>query len=218
MTLFKSLIYTLLFIVFLELAAAWIFIFDVEQENIFTTELYHLINAIIELILVFSVLKITFGNITTSLETNIKYYFLAIIAGISYPFLQTPLNGFYNIIFDTSYKISYDYGMEGLLTWNSIAFIFIIPIAEELFFRGYLLRKLLIDYKPIIAIIFSTILFALIHLPYQVIFLNGIQFNGHHAYIAFFGGLISGIVYYRSKSIGPSIVFHCMWNLMVILI
>jgi membrane protease YdiL (CAAX protease family) len=143
---------------------------------------------------------------------------LSIIAGFGYPYIQTPLNGIYNLVFDTSYRITYDYGMEGLLTWNSIAVIFLIPMAEELFFRGYILKQLLTNYKPIIAIGISTCLFALIHLPYQTIFLDSIQFNGHLAYIAFFGGLISGTLYYKSKSLGPSLIFHVIWNLMVVLI
>ncbi|PCH99685.1 MAG: hypothetical protein COB81_10510 [Flavobacteriaceae bacterium] len=33
-------------------------------------------------------------------------------------------------------------------------------------------------------------------------------------YIALFGGLISGVLYYKSNSIIPSIIFHVIWNLM----
>ncbi|WP_438426219.1 lysostaphin resistance A-like protein [Aquimarina macrocephali] len=219
MTILKSILLTLFFVIFFELTASWILLFDIEKENIFTTRLYNLINGIIELAFVLLLLKIVLRNQNViPLKTNIRYYLASIIAGVSYPYIQTPLNKLYNLIFDTSYRITYDYGMEGLLTWNSIAVILLIPMAEELFFRGYILKQFLTKYKPIIAIGISTLLFALIHLPYQAVFLNSIEFNGHLAYIAFFGGLISGTIYYKSKSIGPSLVFHITWNLMVILI
>jgi hypothetical protein len=43
MTIFKSIFLTLLFVIFFELTASWILLFDIEEENIFTTKLYNLI-------------------------------------------------------------------------------------------------------------------------------------------------------------------------------
>ncbi|NQZ38301.1 MAG: CPBP family intramembrane metalloprotease [Crocinitomicaceae bacterium] len=39
-----------------------------------------------------------------------------------------------------------------------------------------------------------------------------LQSRSHHAYIAFFGSLILGSIYSRSKSIGPPILMHVIWN------
>lgn len=72
------------------------------------------------------------------------------------------------------------------------------PVAEELVFRGAILRALLI-WKPerhwgMIAI--SALLFALIHLnPAQM----------PHAFVI---GLLLGWLYYRTDSIVPGVIFH----------
>ncbi|KAB1160833.1 CPBP family intramembrane metalloprotease [Tenacibaculum aiptasiae] len=40
----------------------------------------------------------------------------------------------------------------------------------------------------------------------------------HLFYLTFFGGIISGFLYFKSKSIEPSIVFHVFWNTMVYIV
>ncbi|MFB9053072.1 lysostaphin resistance A-like protein [Formosa undariae] len=94
-----------------------------------------------------------------------------------------------------------------------IASIFVVPITEELFFRNYILRGLLQNYKPIIAIILSSLMFAFIHIPFISLFYEFLDFSLHQTYITIFGGLLSGILFYKSKSIVPSIIFHIFWNL-----
>ena len=96
---------------------------------------------------------------------------------------------------------------------NVIAFIMIVPFTEELFFRNYLLSALLKNYKPLVSIIITSLLFAFIHIPFGSLFFEFLEFSIHQAYIAIFGGLISGILFYKSKSVTPSIVFHVIWNL-----
>lgn len=75
------------------------------------------------------------------------------------------------------------------------------PILEEFIFRGIMLDGLLKQYSPVTSILVSSALFGLVHLnPWQ--FITG-----------FIIGIFSGWVYYRSKSLMPSIIIHVCANL-----
>ena len=83
-----------------------------------------------------------------------------------------------------------------------------VPLAEEVVFRGAILRRLLMffpysdntPYRPWIAIVISALLFALIH---------GNMAQGSHALAI---GAFLGWLYYRTDSIIPGVVFHCINN------
>jgi membrane protease YdiL (CAAX protease family) len=64
----------------------------------------------------------------------------------------------------------------------------------------------------------ASILFASIHSPYMNLILESSKQDWHLFYLTMFGGIISGILYFKSKSIGPSIVFHMFWNIMVYIV
>ena len=74
------------------------------------------------------------------------------------------------------------------------------PVAEELFFRKAMIDRLS-KYHPIDAILFSAVLFALIHG-------NLTQFL-----YAFPLGVLLGIIYYRTQNIGYTILLHIAINL-----
>ena len=79
----------------------------------------------------------------------------------------------------------------------------IAPVAEEMVFRGAVLRTLLkcFDKKMVwVAIAISALLFALVH---------GNKAQGVHAFIM---GLILGVLYYRTGSIVPGMVLHWVNN------
>lgn len=74
------------------------------------------------------------------------------------------------------------------------------PVVEEVFFRGVLTRELLKRYKPATAILFSGLVFGVIHInPAQVV-----------------GACISGFffawLYARTRSILPGIFIHILNN------
>lgn len=84
-----------------------------------------------------------------------------------------------------------------------IAIGILAPIAEEMCFRGAILRKLLTMFPKLqhwIAIAVSAVLFALAH------------FNVVQSLHAFLIGLLLGWLYYRTDSILPGIVFHWINN------
>ena len=91
---------------------------------------------------------------------------------------------------------------EGLSILYPIIVVAVLPaIAEELVFRGFLLRKIY-DFKQNrnTAIIISATVFALVH--FQILNLLPI----------FFMGLILGYVYYESKNILYPILLHFLFN------
>ena len=77
------------------------------------------------------------------------------------------------------------------------------PFAEEVVFRGAILRKLLgmMDEKRHwVAIVLSALVFGLVHLNIP---------QGIHAFLI---GLLLGWMYYRTRSILPGILFHWVNN------
>lgn len=79
------------------------------------------------------------------------------------------------------------------------------PIAEELIFRQYFLKGLLGRHRPWAAILISGVAFGLVHvLPTQV-------------WPAVILGILFGVVFYQTKSIGNTILLHCFTNMLVLL-
>lgn len=106
-------------------------------------------------------------------------------------------------------QVTMDPNMEGLFqgvmkeSWGYIAIGVLAPIAEEMVFRGAVLRVLLHltgSQKHWLAIAISALLFGLVHLNLA---------QGVHAFII---GLILGWMYYRTGSIIPGIVLHWVNN------
>jgi hypothetical protein len=99
--------------------------------------------------------------------------------------------------------------------WGSssidIAFLFlsvaiVTPIAEELFFRGYLLDAINRKHGDWTAIIWSSILFGLVHIdPFTI---------GS----AFIGGIIYGWLRMRTGSLLPAIACHMVWNMLALIL
>lgn len=92
---------------------------------------------------------------------------------------------------------------EGLVNTPGgyLALGIIAPLAEEVVFRGAILRSLLEKYsRPWTAIAISALLFALIHLnPAQM----------PHAFLV---GLLLGWMYWRTGSIIPGVLLHVVNN------
>lgn len=84
--------------------------------------------------------------------------------------------------------------------WGYLAIGLLAPLAEEIVFRGAILRTLLTTARPMAAIIISALLFALVHMnPAQMPY-------------AFIAGLLLGWMYWRTGSILPGMAYHCANN------
>ena len=85
--------------------------------------------------------------------------------------------------------------------WTFVLMVVVAPILEELIFRGIILDGLLKRYRPSTSILVSSLLFGIAHLnPWQ--FVTGIII-----------GVFSSWIYYRTKSLTPSIIIHAVANL-----
>ena len=95
----------------------------------------------------------------------------------------------------------YKYLFKKMLTshWAYFNIALIGPVAEEMLFRGAILRKLLSLFKSNlhwVAIVISALIFGAVH---------GNLAQGFNAFLA---GLVLGWMYYRTGSLIPGIAFH----------
>lgn len=79
--------------------------------------------------------------------------------------------------------------------------IFFAPVAEEFFFRGFLSKK--------IGILFSAIVFSLLHFAYGSIV---------EIAVAFVIALFFSYLFIKTKSLWPSIIAHSFFNLIALVI
>jgi len=216
----KAILATLLYVIGIEHIGAWFYIAEaIEFENY--NKYYFFIQGVLQLIAVLIFIYFIKNRTLKKLvkTTHYKWYLFALILGISFVFMQTPLKWIYNLLFGTDYYIAYRFdGLQKFKNINLISINLLIPIGEELFFREYLQNNLQKKTNTIVAIILASVLFASIHSPYMNLILESLKQDWHLFYLTIFGGLISGLLYFKSKSIGPSIIFHIFWNLMVTIV
>lgn len=80
----------------------------------------------------------------------------------------------------------------------------LVPIIEELFFRGFVLRNFLKKYSPLTAILLSSLLFALHHQSVETFLFH------------FSLGVVFDILYYTSRSLTVSTLAHIIFNTLTI--
>tara|TARA_R110002020_G_scaffold29532_2_gene93129 strand:+ start:8904 stop:9701 length:798 start_codon:yes stop_codon:yes gene_type:complete len=95
-------------------------------------------------------------------------------------------------------------GFSPAFLYGTISTLIISPICEELFFRKFLLKKLMERNSQKIGIIISSLCFAIIHIetPFNLI-------------PTFIFGIISSLIFIKTKKIGYSILLHFLVNLLV---
>ena len=212
MKLTKSIVLTVLYFISLETIGSWVFLIPVETEYLDLLKATHLINSVVTLIVLIIVFKlIKRPDLLAFKKTKTKFYFFGILLGVGFVFFQSVLNIVYYREISTEI-FNYGFRLDRLTSLNVIALIMIVPFTEELFFRNYLHSAFLKNYKPLVSIIITSLLFAFIRVPFGSLFFEFLEFSFHQAYFAIFGGLISEILFYNSKSVTPSIVFRVIWN------
>lgn len=150
-------------------------------------------------------------------KAKIKYYFYAVIIGLLSPLIQIFLGVIYYMEMPPI-STTPNFEINKSINLANISSIIVVPFTEEFFFRGYIQKKLSNKYKMVISIIITSILFGLAHFKFSSFFIENYFFNVHQIYITFFFSIIAGLIYYKSKSIGPVILLHILWNLITILL
>ena len=220
MSVIKAGIATILYVLFFELVSTWAIIPELLGHT-GHFEYYMLIQSSIQAILLALIVYVFLKTpIPTFLEKGImKWYLIAVISGIAFVFLQTPLNWIYFGLFNEEHTLVYDFdGFRTLTNVDILAYVVLIPLSEEIFFREIIQKRILKNGSVFVAILLSALLFASIHAPYEYLFFHNFAPSLHNSFIAFFGGLMSAYLYQRSGSLGPALVSHCTWNLVVFII
>lgn len=97
--------------------------------------------------------------------------------------------------------------LAGVLDDGYATFIIVcivVPILEEMLFRGIILRGFLAHYKPLSAVLASAAIFGLIHW-------NIYQIPG-----AFVFGCFAGWLFYITRSLWPCILAHALTNTLAV--
>lgn len=90
--------------------------------------------------------------------------------------------------------------IKPLIPILDLRMIFIVPIIEELFFRGLVLKSFLKMYSPAIAILLSSLLFSVHHFNIDTLIYEIIL------------GILLGVLYYKTNSLIIIILAHVIWN------
>lgn len=100
-----------------------------------------------------------------------------------------------------SQDVGFEFGRMGAGLWVSFAFtVVIVPIIEELYFRGIILPAITKRFGWIFGIAGSSMIFALLHGQYNVMVYT------------FVLGCVLSVMYIRLKSIVPGIIVHVINN------
>lgn len=102
-------------------------------------------------------------------------------------------------------QLNYEYATTPI-SWIFFAISALIyaPIMEELFFRGIIFQKLAIKKGIGYGLSISAFLFAAVHFRYDVIPL-------------FIMGIITALIYFRTKQLTTPIIYHFAYNLIVVI-
>lgn len=131
-------------------------------------------------------------NIITLFKLIVVSFLLKFI--ITIPLYQ--VNDFYKLLFDSKIMLigSSIYTKAPVIV--IVLWWILIPLAEEILYRGLILNQFLKQYTPIKAILLSSLIFSFSHLSLA-------DFAGH-----FVVGIVLGIFYYKTNSILVSSISH----------
>lgn len=92
-------------------------------------------------------------------------------------------------------------GVDTGFVYRSISILIVAPILEELFFRKFLITRLLQKYSKMTALVVSAALFSSIH--WETL---------NNLIPAFIFGIIGGIIYIKTRRISYLIFLHFLYN------
>jgi len=126
------------------------------------------------------------------------------IAGILIGLVTMSMGYFILIYLEEIFFIKMNFEFKELLF--SILIFTIISLAEEILIRGYVLKNLMNSFNKYIALVISSILFSLMHLPNPHI-------NFFSLFDLFLAGIVLGLSYIYTKNLWFPIAMHLSWNL-----
>ena len=91
--------------------------------------------------------------------------------------------------------------------FNSAMIMLMVAVADELVFRGYVLRNLMKSVNKWLALFLSALLFTAVHLTNPEVPATGLLNT-------FLGGLLLGITFINTRKLWLPVSFHFFWNFM----
>lgn len=118
------------------------------------------------------------------------------------------------LFFFLSGNIVYFFNSDVFIIVKQVALLIFVAVAEELFFRGLLLRELLFSFqvKPILAGTIISALFGILHLV-NVFSYASFSYAIVQGLCAFAVGFDLTAIYCKFKSIVPCIMIHSLINI-----
>jgi len=181
---------------------------DIFKNEIAKTTSQHLIISIFDLIGTFLIIwifvkfadKDKFINLGFNIKNRYKDLYFGVFLGFISMFL-----GYMALIYNNEINyLTVKYNIKEIIL---SAFLFlIVAVVEETLFRGYILKNLMISFNKYIALMISSLLFAIAH-----------GANPNMSLFSFFdlflAGIFLGISYIYTKNLWFPIALHFSWNL-----
>ncbi|WP_066066229.1 CPBP family intramembrane glutamic endopeptidase [Neobacillus soli] len=141
----------------------------------------------------------------------IHYIFLGAVSGFLLYFvfwLGFQAIGMLHLPFDKGVKKLYKWYAPSLF-WQYIALVLVAAPGEELFWRGFIQKRILKYFRPTAGIFAASLLYASVHI-YSGSFLL--------VFSAFISGFVWGLLYFLKKSMPLVIVSHIIFDIMIFII
>lgn len=179
---------------------------DIIKENIY---LLVFVGDLITLILIYVILIPTDYGIKDKINIKkipLKEYFNIIILGIGVTILLLFLSGILMRLIPGYSEVANQLSTARESIIQLIITIVLIPIYEEIFYRGIIFGYLRKNFNMVLAILFQSLIFGLMHL-------NLVQ--GIYTFIL---GIVLALVYIYTDSILGNITVHIIFNLLGLLV
>ncbi|MGU8770638.1 CPBP family intramembrane glutamic endopeptidase [Clostridium perfringens] len=179
---------------------------DIIKENIYPLVF---VGDLITLILIYVILIPTDYGIKDRINIKkipLKEYFNIIVLGIGVTILLLFLSGILMRLIPGYSEVSNQLSTARESIIQLIITIVLIPIYEEIFYRGIIFGYLRKNFNIVLAILFQSLIFGLMHL-------NLVQ--GIYTFIL---GIVLALVYIYTDSILGNITIHIIFNLLGLLV
>jgi|GEM_PF-6117008 hypothetical protein len=130
-------------------------------------------------------------------QLRLSFLPIAFVSTLALFFVVDPLD---QILPSSRIHLNYLEQLMQLKTYSFLVIVVIVPILEEILFRGIILRNLLHKFSPFRAIAISAFFFAAIH------------FNLAQLVTGFIGGSFLGYIFWQTQSLLACISVHIIYN------
>ncbi|NOQ73103.1 MAG: CPBP family intramembrane metalloprotease [Crocinitomix sp.] len=224
LNIWKSTLATIIYVVVLEVLGMMILLDllfpeaeSVDSILLISFSLYCLGSLSMLIVVYFSLRKYIFPKSENAIATkkiDLTYLILAIVFGFIIVFIQPFIRSAFAVFPGFELQVQSAQKLAKLEVWHIptlFSSIIILPLSEELFFRGFILKGLLKKHNVFLALLISSLLFGAVHFAWYTMNIISLRL----VFITFIGGLIAGGLFIKTNRLIYPILFHITWNLIV---